>query len=587
MNKKMMKTTGALSAAIFLLMAALPYLINVDSFRPKLESLLESSLGREVHIGYLQLSVLAGGARADDISVAEDPVVGHGNFLQAKSLEVGVSLASLIFSRSLHVTSFTLNEPHLTLAKSPSGQWNFSSIGGTTSSGVAGESAQDGSLSSFLLDRLKINNATVTLPDGRGGSRTVQQIDIDLRSASFERAMSFVVSAHTSAGKVELRGEAGPVNRTDPEQTPFHVNIEGRRADLGQIAGVTSGASLNGILKLDAVVNSDGRTLHSEGSARAEKLRLVGKGKPASQPVELHYATDYSFAQQTGTVDSCEISSGKATAHVTGSYGMRGKNMTAHLRLRGSQMPLENLKTVLPALGIDPPTGSTLKGGVVSANIVMEGPMDRMVTSGGVDISNARLAGFNLGSKLASIPGLSALKSGSDLSLVSLSTGFRVSPSGTHISNLKTQILGIGGVTGEGNIDGQNRLQFHMVAHVASDGVLRGGLDHVGLRGVPDDIGFQVLGTTSVPIFVPDVSAFAKNAAKNAAKEAVKNAAKRSIKEKVKETVSVKPENPAPHQKPAASMVTKNDGRGGLFHRLFGHRDKQKGSQGVQLASKR
>jgi len=234
MNKKITKSSVALSAAIFLLMAALPYLINVDSFRPKLESLLESSLGREVHIGYLQLSLLAEGARADDISIAEDPVIGQGNFLQAKSLEVGISLTSLLFSRSLDVTSLTLNEPRLILRKSASGQWNFSSIGGSTS-GVAGESAQNASPSSFLLERLKIKNATVVLPD----SQTLQHIDIDLRNASLERAMSFVVSAQTGAGKVELRGEAGPINRTDPEQTPFHFTIEGRRTDLGQIAGAT------------------------------------------------------------------------------------------------------------------------------------------------------------------------------------------------------------------------------------------------------------------------------------------------------------------------------------------------------------
>jgi AsmA protein len=582
MNKKITKSTLALSAAILLLMAALPYLINVDSFRPKLESLLESSLGREVHIGYLQLSLLAEGARADDISIAEDPVIGQGNFLQAKSLEVGISLGSLLFSRSLHVTSLTLNEPRLILRKSSSGQWNFSSIGGSTP-GIASESAQNTSPSSFLLERLKIKNATVVLPD----SQTLQHIEIDLRNASFERAMSFVVSAQTSAGKMELRGEAGPINRTDPEQTPFHFNIESRGTDLGQIAGATPHSGLSGILSVEAMVNSDGMTLHSEGSARAEKLRLLGKGKAAGQPVELHYVTDYSVSQANGTVETCEISSGKATAHLAGTYGMQGKTMTAHLRLTGSHLPLESVQSVLPALGIDLPGGSTLKGGVVSANITLEGPVDRMLTSGTADISNARFAGFNLGSKLSSIPGLSAFKSGTDLSIVSLSTGFRVSTSGTNIKNLKAQISAIGSLTGEGNIDVQNRLKFHMVAHVASDGLLRGGLDHVGLKKIPNDIPFQVLGTTSVPIFVPDVSSFAKNAAKDAAKQAVTSAATRSIKEKAKVPVSAQQGNSTPPQKPQASTMTKNQGRGGLLHRLFGHKDKQKGNQGVQLASKR
>jgi hypothetical protein len=63
-----------------------------------------------------------------------------------------------------------------------------------------------------------------------------------------------------------------------------------------------------------------------------------------------------------------------------------------------------------------------------------------------------------------------------------------------------------------------------MVAHLANGGLLRSGFNRAGLKGVPDDIPFQVVGTTSQPIFLPDLSGMATNAARKAAHEAAEKA---------------------------------------------------------------
>ena len=129
MKSKRMRIVVTLAGLAFLAVAVLPYLVNLDQLRPQLESSLQSHLGREVHIGALKLSLLAGGARAENLTVADDPAFSAGPFLHAKSLEVGVSLTSLIFSHSLHLTSLEIEDPELVLAKSSTGKWNFSSLG--------------------------------------------------------------------------------------------------------------------------------------------------------------------------------------------------------------------------------------------------------------------------------------------------------------------------------------------------------------------------------------------------------------------------------------------------------------------------
>src|SRR4029077_7520665 len=98
---------------------------------------------------------------------------------------------------------------------------------------------------------------------------------------------------------------------------------------------------------------------------------------------------------------------------------------------------------VLPALGIDLPGGSKLHGGTVNASLALTGPVNRLVTTGTVQVANTTLSGFDLGSKLASLPFLSKMPSAQNLGIVSLSSGLRVSPQGTHISNFNTQITGI------------------------------------------------------------------------------------------------------------------------------------------------
>src|ERR1700722_15807084 len=194
MKNKRIKIAAILSGLTFAVMLALPSLVDIDRFRPQLESSLASSLGREVHVGHMKLSLLAGGARVEQISVADDPAFQDGAFLQAKSLGVGVSVLSLIFSRSLHVTSLTLEEPKMTAIQSPGGKWTFASLGSNRGNHPESVPAS-GSMwpvPSVILDHLKISNATIELTSGPSGSRatTLRNIDVTLENVSLDQAMT-------------------------------------------------------------------------------------------------------------------------------------------------------------------------------------------------------------------------------------------------------------------------------------------------------------------------------------------------------------------------------------------------------------
>src|SRR6478736_670534 len=128
--KRVVRALVILAAVLIVIAISLPFLIDANQFRPRLEAELTKTLGRSVKLGDLKLSILSGGVKASDLSIADDPAFSRTNFLSAKTLAVGVEMQPLIFSRKLNVTGVEIDTPEISLIQSASGAWNFSSLGG-------------------------------------------------------------------------------------------------------------------------------------------------------------------------------------------------------------------------------------------------------------------------------------------------------------------------------------------------------------------------------------------------------------------------------------------------------------------------
>jgi len=70
--KKVLAILGVIVAVLVILALAVPFFINVDQFRPRVEGQLSSSLGRQVHIGKLSLSLLTGELGATAIAISDE-----------------------------------------------------------------------------------------------------------------------------------------------------------------------------------------------------------------------------------------------------------------------------------------------------------------------------------------------------------------------------------------------------------------------------------------------------------------------------------------------------------------------------------
>ena len=178
------------------------------------------------------------------------------------------------------------------------------------------------------------------------------------------------------------------------------------------------------------------------------------------------------------------------------------------MKMQGSNLPIQDIEGLLPAFGVVLPAGSSLQGGTATADLSISGPVSRLVTTGPIDISNARLKGFDLGSKLAPVAKLAGLKTGGDTLIQTLSSQLQVAPEGIKADNLNLIVANLGSLTGAGTIGANNQLNFKMLAKFAHSGnTIAGIANKLGLGSAEEGIPFRVEGTTAAPVFVPDVGA--------------------------------------------------------------------------------
>ena len=502
--KRALKWIAIIIAVLLVIALVLPFLINVNSFRPKIESNLTDALGRKVTVGNLSLSVLSGSVGADDIAIADDPAFASSPFIHAKALKVGVELMPLIFSKQLHVTELSLTEPQVTLLRAPSGRWNYSTLG-ANSAKKPSDSSNSSYEQNLSVGKLSIKDGQVSVAETKTPAKdhVYSNVNVTVKDFSFTSQFPFTLSADLpGGGNLKLDGTAGPINPDDAAVTPLQAKVEVKKLDLGKSGFIDPATGIEGVADFDGTVTSDGKQALSNGTMTADSIKLSPKGSPAKSAVSVRYATTYELQKQTGQLTQADASVGKAVAKLVGTFDLHGESAMVNLKLNADGMPVDDLVTMLPALGVVLPSGSSLQGGTLSADLTVAGPADKLVINGPVKLVNTKLAGFSMASKLGSILNLGGGgTNGSDTVIQNFSSDVHVSPGGIQTQNVNLVVPSIGTVTGDGTVSPQDALDYKMSAKLS--GGLGGGLTAVagGKGGIP----FFIQGTAADPKFVPDV----------------------------------------------------------------------------------
>jgi AsmA protein len=527
MKRKLVIIVGIVIAVLIVSVLVLPMLIDANQFKPELESKLAGALGRQVQIGKISLAILSGGVTIDNVSIADDSVFSRSPFLTAKQLTVGVNLMPLIFSKKLEVRSFTVVEPEVSLWRNSAGVWNFSSLGAAKSK-TAPQGGGSLGTSGLSVQKLVISNGKITV--GTVGSRAkplvYQDVNLEASDLSYTSQFPFSLTAKTPGnGTVKVDGKAGPLNQSDISLSPLDAKVEVRNLDLAATGFVNPSSGIAGIVDFNGNLASDGRQMSSRGAVKTDKLKLVAAGTPSRMPVNIDYNTEYDLRRQTGVLQQGDVHIGKALARLAGTYNTAGEQTTVQMKLNGQGMSVPDLEGVLPAVGVTLPSGASLQAGTLDTTLAISGPLDHLLITGPVNLANGKMKGFNLGSKLGALASFAGIGGGggSDTEIQSLKMNLRMDPQGTHAENMNLVVPTIGIITGNGNVSPSGQLDCRMLAKLANmasspAGQLAtqfGGFGGGGGGRQNNGIPFKIQGTTSNPVFIPDIAGIAGSMIQN------------------------------------------------------------------------
>jgi AsmA protein len=237
--------------------------------------------------------------------------------------------------------------------------------------------------------------------------------------------------------------------------------------------------------------------------------------------VTVKYAIDEDLGRQAGAINQGDIAIGKSVARLTGGFEPRGETQVINLKLSALDMSVDELEAMLPALGIVLPSGSKLTGGTLSADLAISGPLDNLVIAGPMRMSNTKLAGFDVGSKLGALSAFGGKASSRpDTTIQNASLNARIASDMTRADGINVTIPSLGVVTGAGTISPNGALDFSMIADLQTNRS-EARSERTGRGADRGGVSFRIQGTTSNPSFVPDVGSLAGNAAKGAIQRSV------------------------------------------------------------------
>ncbi len=541
MNKTLKIVLIVVGVLVVVVLVA-PFLIPVNQFRPTIEEKASAALGRKVELGNLSLSLFSGSLSADNISIGDDPKFSSSPFLTAKSLNVGVEVMPLIFSKTLNVTGVTIASPQVTLLRNAAGQWNYSSLGASAAKSQAKQapaeksSGASNAAADISIKKLTLSDGSIIVGSTNSQKRsTYDHVNVTASDVSITSKFPVTVTANLpSGGKFKLDGTVGPVDEADAALTPLDAKLNVTGLNLASTGFLDSSAGLGGIIDLDGNLTSQHGEAQTKGNVKFSNALLVAGGSPAGVPVTVNFGTKYNLRRNTGTLNPSTVKIGSAAANLNGTYETAGEATVVNIKLRGEDMPAKDLEAFLPALGIKLPKGATLAAGTLNTDLNLTGPTNKLVITGTVGLLNGKLANFDLGSKMSSIASLAGIKTGKDLDIEKLSSNVRMAPDGIQADNFLAILPTIGNLTGAGTVDSKNALDFKMLATLTKEasstagsaagaggaaGALGGLLGAVtggggGAGGCSSEglkVPFQIQGTTAEPKFIPDVGGLAKD----------------------------------------------------------------------------
>jgi len=299
-GKRLWLLVAALSAVLAVLLV--PPMMSTGRYKARITQLVSKSLGRPVRLSSVEFRLLPRpGFVLTDLTVQEDPAFGAEPVLHANTVTASVRLLSL-FRGHLEISRISVDEASLNLVRTSDGRWNLDPLF-RTAAAHSNNAAPSG------LEQLPYLEATSSRVNIKNG---LEKLPFSLVNAD----VSFW-QENPGDWRVRLRGQPARTDvnldladtgivhleaslRRAPElrQMPIHIDIEWRKAQLGQLTRLILGSDpgwrgdLTGAMQVDGTAGEAQvkARLSASGVHRAEFAPADALDFDANCTFAYHYA---------------------------------------------------------------------------------------------------------------------------------------------------------------------------------------------------------------------------------------------------------------------------------------------------------
>ena len=241
---------GCLVVVIIAALLLIPMFVNVQKYKPMLESKVSEATGRPFSVGNdLHLSLFPwAGISFSDLRLGNPDGFKEKEFVTVKSFEVRLKLLPLL-SKDIQIKRFVLNAPHIVLVKNKNGRtnWEMPQQPSKQPPAQKQEKSPAGGLNipikALSVGNLAVTNGSLVWIDHTSDTRKeISDLKLNLTDVSLERPVKISFSALMDQKPLSLEGTIGPLGQgLKSPSVPVDLSLNA----LKQVALKIKGAVLN------------------------------------------------------------------------------------------------------------------------------------------------------------------------------------------------------------------------------------------------------------------------------------------------------------------------------------------------------
>ncbi len=392
------------------IVAALPYLLNLESIKSQVIAQAEHTLKRKVQLGQIRLQLFTGlGAGLTQLTVANPPGWQQPHFIKVDTLSVKVAFWPLL-ERKVEVSKIILSDGQINVERNDQGQMNYADL--MSSEPVPEEkkpekpTGEAPPLASLEVAKISLQNVDIAFIDrailpGQTHTTTANNVQIDLNNISLDTPIDFDISVSLLADgdrNVHLHGQVGPLTQAIAiDQAPLNVTAQINTLSLAPLTPYLGPQPplTEGQLNVDMTLQGTlGESLGMKGRIALDNARLPAAteaDKPTALPnlaLTQDLTLDLANARLQLTEAQLDIASLQTT--VKGTIQQFTSEPQLDLQLSTNSFAITQLLSELPMLASAIPDTTDIKA-IIQLHASVKGNLQQLQSTSKVAVKGLDL----------------------------------------------------------------------------------------------------------------------------------------------------------------------------------------------------